>query len=101
MDFNSADSNAAMMYIRLLSIEFITVDEVVYSSDRLIDIANFISSVGGNLGLFLGFSFLSLLFQFYDKAERYINIHYMTFVENTADCIAGIKHKIFNSMKYI
>ena len=54
---------------RFFYVYFTSADETTYNSDRLVDFANFISSVGGNLGLFLGFSFLGLLFTFYEKAE--------------------------------
>ena len=54
---------------RFFYVYFTSADEKTYNSDRLVDFANFISSVGGNLGLFLGFSFLGLLFTFYEKAE--------------------------------
>ena len=62
---------------RFVKIYFNTADEIVYSSDRLVDIANFISSVGGNLGLFLGFSFFGLLFTFYERTENLMKRYWL------------------------
>ena len=55
---------------RFFYVYYTTADETTYSSDVLVDGAGFISSVGGNLGLFLGFSFFGILFPLYEKAER-------------------------------
>ena len=57
--------------LRFVEVSYTTADETVYSTDRLVDFASFISSVGGNLGLFLGFSFLGILFDVLDKVEAY------------------------------
>ena len=58
------------MIIRMFHVYFTTADEIIYSSSQLVDLANFISSVGGNLGLFLGFSFMGILFSCYEWIRR-------------------------------
>ena len=42
-----------------------TMDTVVTQNVKILDASSFISSVGGNLGLFIGFSFLDSLFVLY------------------------------------
>ena len=54
---------------RFFYMYYTTADETQFTTDRLIDVATFIASVGGTLGLYLGFSFLGLLFPLYDYAE--------------------------------
>ena len=56
---------------RFFYVYYTTADETVFTSDQLVDMAGFISSVGGNLGLFLGFSFLGILFDGLDKVEAF------------------------------
>ena len=51
---------------KTLAIAYTTTDTKVSERVHLIDGYSFISSVGGNLGLFIGFSFLSFLFEAYD-----------------------------------
>ena len=55
--------------MRFFYMYYTTADETEFNTDKLIDLASFIGSVGGNLGLFLGFSFLGMLFPLYDYAE--------------------------------
>ena len=43
-----------------------TTEVKVSTTSKLIDFPTFISNIGGNLGLFVGFSFLSGLFCIYD-----------------------------------
>ena len=53
-----------------------TTDIRVESVEILVDFNSFISSVGGSLGLFLGFSFLGFLSLFYDCIKTlYRNMH--------------------------
>ena len=40
------------------------------TTSKLVDTATFISSIGGNLGLFVGFSFINGFFFLYDYAEK-------------------------------
>ena len=46
-------------------VNFPTLDVEVSDKVKILDGCSFISSVGGNLGLFLGFSFLDTLFVIY------------------------------------
>ena len=55
--------------MRFFYMYYTTADETQFTTDKLIDIATFIASVGGTLGLYLGFSFLGMLFPLYDYAE--------------------------------
>ena len=48
-----------------LMVNFPTLDVEVSDKVKILDGSSFISSVGGNLGLFLGFSFLDTLFVVY------------------------------------
>ena len=54
---------------RYVYLYYTTADEITYSSDLMIDFPGFISSTGGNLGLFLGFSFMGMLFSLYEWME--------------------------------
>ena len=70
-------NNQAKLKYRFIKVYYTTGDELIFSSDRLVDFSNFISSVGGNLGLFLGFSFLGLLLTFFERAEKFIEMHWI------------------------
>ena len=54
---------------RSIYLYYTTADETTLSSEVLIDFAGFISAIGGNLGLFLGFSFMGMIFELYDWIE--------------------------------
>ena len=54
-----------------------TTDIRVESVEILVDFNSFISSVGGSLGLFLGFSFLGFLSLFYDCTKTLYRNLYM------------------------
>ena len=59
---------------RYVTLYYATADEITYSSDLLIDFPGFISATGGNLGLFLEFSFMGMLFTLYRWMEaRFLN----------------------------
>ena len=49
---------------------FSATHQTMYSSSRLLDFPSFVSSVGGNLGLFLGFSFLGICFPILELIEN-------------------------------
>ena len=67
----SSDKYSQLRYVYLY---YTTADEITYSSELMIDFSGFISSTGGNLGLFLGFSFMGMLFSLYEWMEpRLIN----------------------------
>ena len=46
-----------------------TTEIKVITEDKIINFSNFISAVGGNLGLFIGFSFLGFFSCFYNLIE--------------------------------
>ena len=48
---------------------YTTSDVSTFTEARLIDFSGFVSAIGGNLGLFLGFSFLGMLFSLYEYIE--------------------------------
>ena len=52
--------------INRVSLYYGTTDVRVFSTSALIDLPTFISNVGGNLGLFIGFSLLGAFFSIYD-----------------------------------
>ena len=54
---------------RSIYLYYTTADETTLSSEVLIDFPGFISAIGGNLGLFLGFSFMGMIFELYDWIE--------------------------------
>ena len=57
---------------RPISMYYATTDVRVSTTSALIDLATFISNVGGNLGLFVEFSILGGLFFIYDfLADRF------------------------------
>ena len=57
---------------RSISIYFATTDVKVYTTSYKIDFNTFISNVGGNLGLFVGFSVLGGLFFIYDFIASHV-----------------------------
>ena len=50
-----------------------TTDETTLTSELMIDLPSFISAIGGNLGLFLGFSFMGVIFSFYNMLKSHIH----------------------------
>ena len=66
---NAESEEQEPLEMRFFYMYYTTADETEFNTDKLIDLASFIGSVGGNLGLFLGFSFLGMLFPLYDYAE--------------------------------
>ena len=57
---------------RSLNIYFATTDVKVYTTSYKIDLNTFISNVGGNLGLFVGFSVLGGLFSIFDFIASHV-----------------------------
>ena len=55
-----------------IMIYYATTDINVSSTSELIDLSTFISNVGGNLGLFVGFSVLGGVFYIYDVVALYL-----------------------------
>ena len=58
--------------LRVISMYYATTEVKVSTTSKLINIFNFISSVGGNLGLFIGFSFVRVFFFIFDCLENRI-----------------------------
>ena len=58
---------------RYIDISYSKTIVTVKTISKLIDFPTFISSVGGNLGLFVGFSFINVLFFFYELTETKIS----------------------------
>ena len=57
-------------FTRYITMYYTTADIATFTSDKLIDFPTFVSATGGNLGLFLGLSFLGILFWFYECMEN-------------------------------
>ena len=49
---------------------YATTSIQIVTEDRMINFSNFVSAVGGNLGLFVGFSFLGFFSLFYKTSKR-------------------------------
>ena len=58
----------------LITIVYETMDYTVSEEQKLVTVYNFISQIGGNLGMFLGFSVLSVLFSFYGYINNCHNV---------------------------
>ena len=56
-------------FTRLIRMYYTTSDVTTTTESQLIDFSGLISAVGGNLGLFLGFSFLGILINLLDNTE--------------------------------
>ena len=54
---------------RLIVMSYSKTIVTVMTTSKLIDLPTFISSIGGNLGLFVGFSFINGLFFLYEYAD--------------------------------
>ena len=63
-DVNAAELNSPSK--RFLNMYYATTNVKVSTTSLKIDVSTFISNVGGNLGLFVGFSVLGSLFFIYD-----------------------------------
>ena len=58
---------------RHISLYYSTNAVKISSTSELVNLSSFISSVGGNLGLFVGFSFLNCLLSSYDLSYRMVS----------------------------
>ena len=63
---NTSDPRHVFLY-------YSTTDETTMTSELIIDMPSFISAVGGNLGLFLGFSFMGVIFSFFNMLKSHIH----------------------------
>ena len=60
------DRDAPNNSLRSINVYYDTTDVKISTNSELIDLPTFISNVGGNLGLFVGFSVLGGMFFIYD-----------------------------------
>ena len=60
-------------FTRYITMYYSSSDVATLTEEKLIDFSNFVSAVGGNLGLFLGFSFLGLLSSLYEYIETLLS----------------------------
>ena len=58
---------------RWIYMSYSTTKVKISTTSRLIEFASFVGSVGGNLGLFVGFSFISMFFFVYEQLEKWFN----------------------------
>ena len=56
-------------FTRYISMYYTSSDVTTLTEDKLIDFSGFVSAIGGNLGLFLGFSFLGMFSSLYECIE--------------------------------
>ena len=56
-------------FTRYISMYYTSSDVTTLTEDKLIDFSGFVSAIGGNLGLFLGFSFLGMFSSLYEYIE--------------------------------
>ena len=80
---------------RAIYLYYSTTDIKVSTTSKLISLSSFISSIGGNLGLFVGFSFLSTFFFFYNFLERAFQTEKSELNSNTC-CIHTSGRKVLN-----
>ena len=70
---NAHETNSDTQKTTSITIYYATTDISVSSTSKLINLSTFISNVGGNLGLFVGFSVLGGLFYIYDFVAQYVS----------------------------
>ena len=73
---------------RHIFVYYSTTDETTITSELLIDLPSFISAIGGNLGLFLGFSFMGVIFSFYNMLKSHIHWNGRGLDQKQAKCLA-------------
>ena len=73
---------------RHIFVYYSTTDETTITSELLIDLPSFISAIGGNLGLFLGFSFMGVIFSFYNMLKSHIHWNGRGLDQKRAKCLA-------------
>ena len=62
---------------RYVAMYYATANVKISTRSKLINLSTFISSTGGNLGLFVGFSFISGFFYIYGLLENRENFRFM------------------------
>ena len=68
--WNKESKKNTTSFTRYITIYYTTANVATFTSEQLIDFPTFISATGGNLGLFLGLSFLGVLFSLYEYIEK-------------------------------
>ena len=66
---NDSDS-----FTRNIWMYYTTTAVSTFKTDKLIDFSTFVSAIGGNLGLFLGVSFVGVLFSLYDWIQSKVSL---------------------------
>ena len=59
--------------IKTIYLYYSTTEIKVKSSELLVTFSSFVSAVGGNLGIFIGFSFLGFFTKFYDMIKKLLH----------------------------
>ena len=59
--------------IKTIYLYYSTTEIKVKSSELLVTFSSFVSAVGGNLGIFIGFSFLGFFTKFYDMIQKLLH----------------------------
>ena len=70
LNFIHVPSDKPRNPFRIVSMYFTTTDVKISTTSKLMNVFTFISSVGGNLGLFVGFSFISGIFFIFECLEK-------------------------------
>ena len=70
---SSRSTNVKSAHVRHIFLYYSSTDETTITSELMIDLPSFISAIGGNLGLFLGFSFMGVIFTFYNMLKSHIH----------------------------
>ena len=66
--------NDSSSFTRNIWMYYTTTAISTFETDKLIDFSTFISAIGGNLGLFLGISFVGVLFSLYDWIQSKVSL---------------------------
>ena len=77
----NGDNNSAHSYSEManesdftgIKLYYSTMDVKVSTTVNLIDVPTFVGSIGGNLGLFLGFSFLGCMQDVFDTLKKLLS----------------------------
>ena len=88
--WNKTSKKNSTSFQRYITMYYTTSDIATFTSDKLIDFPTFVSATGGNLGLFLGLSFLGILFWFYECMEK---VYLMFKKRNSAPTIKVARHE--------
>ena len=59
--------------IKTIYLYYSSTEINVKSSELLVTFSSFVSAVGGNLGIFIGFSFLGFFTKFYDMIQKLLH----------------------------